>query len=52
MNEMDMALEMITAIEELSISDFIAEYNRLMGKKIEKEDITNWNGFPVYYNSD
>ena len=52
MNEMDMALEMIDAIEKLSISDFITEYNRLMGKKIEREDIANWNGFPVYYNPD
>lgn len=51
MNEMDMALEMINAIEELSIADFIAEYNRLTGKNVKQEDVEEgWNGFPVYYN--
>ena len=49
MNEMDMALEIMNAIEELSVDNFIAEYNRLTGKNVEKGNI-DWNGFPVYYN--
>ena len=50
MNEMDMALEIIAAIEELSVNDFIAEYNRLIDKNIKRKDVKKWNGFPVYYN--
>ncbi len=55
MDEMGMALEMMAAMEELSVDDFIAEYNRVTAKSIgiivKKEDI-KWNGFPVYYNPD
>lgn len=51
MNEMDMALEIINAIEELSVDDFITEYNRIMNKNVNKEDII-WTSFPTYYNPD
>lgn len=47
-NEMDMALEIIAAIEELSWDDFIAEYKRITGKNVDENKI-KWNGFPVYY---
>ena len=48
MNEMDMALEMINAIEELSVDDFVTEYNQMMNKDVKKENVL-WNKFPVYY---
>lgn len=48
MNEMDMALEMMNAMEELSVDEFVVEYNRVMGKNVKKEDVL-WNEFPVYY---
>ena len=48
MTEMDMALKMISAIEDLSPDDFIVEYNKMFNENISINKI-NWNGFPVYY---
>ena len=49
MNEIDMALKMINAIENLPLNEFIMEYNRVTGENVDKHDVI-WNGFPVYYN--
>ena len=48
MEQMTMALEMFSAIEELSLDDFVVEYNRITGNNITGDKVA-WNGFPVYY---